>query len=83
MPPELRVNHARMKGISRDSGPSESLAQLPREQNVGQLGLLIGLLSAVGPALEVDVFQVHLAPLVRQRGDRHDARRGRFLQRRR
>jgi hypothetical protein len=63
---QVRLADAGMRGHGADaaSGVGQAMLELEGEQQVGQLGVAIGLEGFVGPVLAVQILGVDVAPLV-------------------
>ena len=61
-----------MEAVCGDAGAAQPTTQLPAEEEVCQLGLVVSRYPGVLPALPVQVREVDGAGLVGQRGHSHD-----------
>ena len=77
VPPEPAGDGAGVEGVRGDLALAEAAGQLPREEDVGQLRLGVGLPHPVS-SLPLQVVEVDRPALVRHRGDVHDPRPGRL-----
>ena len=70
-PAEVCGDDARVEAVGGDAGAAQAAAQLPAEEDVGQLGLVVGRDPGVLPAFPVEVVEVDGPGLVGQGRDRH------------
>ena len=76
---ERGVHHTRVQSVGRDAGGPQPPGQLVGEQDIGELGLVVGPGAGVGP-LALEVVEVDASLRVCVGGDRDHAGGGALLQ---